>query len=432
MPKKFIVLAMTLMILAGCGAAGESGSGPESAMSAPDLSESTEQAAPVRIIPQPETESAAEADSAQTEVPEIGLYSSSLEPESTEPEPEATELPDLQVIQLMRDSRTVVNDDQVEILCENRCYTNFFSQNTALQDWVDQVFSKNQEVYDAKSKNLRKYAEETIRDFGADLFYSYSNYQDQGVLRHDGRVVSLITLSHVYSGGAHPNAVQTAENLDLLHNRVLRLEDVIEESGTERLESMVQESVQERFDALGVEALYEDYPNTISVSMQYGEMTPYWYFSHEGLVIFYNQYELGPYAAGIIKVELPYQRLSGILKGEFFPDMSQDNAGDLVVRDNAEGFRRIDLVLDPDGAELVIGAEEPVHGVQISEIFWLDDTPVTQQMLISISELTDQDVLVITGGIDDPGRSFAVEFSDGTGNRITYYMHPDGLKLKKN
>ena len=345
------------------------------------------------------------------------------ETEATEP----TEESDLQVIRIVRESRSVTNDDQVELLCENQCFSEFSSQNEQLQEWVGTVFDRERASFLSKSDNLKQYAADTIRQFGTDNFYSYSNYQDQAVIRHDSRVVSLVTLSHIYSGGIHPNAVQTAENLDLAENKLLRLEDIIESSAVSRLEQLVQDSVRERFNALGLDAFYEDYPETISVSLKYGEMTPYWYFGHDSLIIFYNQYELGPYAAGIIKVELPYEQLEGIVKPEYMPQTPQDRSGDLKILESAEGYREAELIIDPDGSQVVIGATGPVYEVQVSEIFLLNETPVTQQMLISIGELSARDALVITGGVEDSNRTFAVEFSNGSDQKLTYYITTDGF-----
>lgn len=409
MPKKLIVIAMSLLFLAGCGASdSKSAAAPEANIiqNSPQENES----APNQAYPASDETT---VTAKKTEISD-GIT-------------EAAEKSDLQYFTFNRESRSESNDEGITLLTENRCEVSLHSGDSNNQEWIKDILGDNQAFYDTNSRNLVRYAEDVISQYGSDEFYTYSNYQDRGIVRHDSRVVSLLTISHVHSGGAHPSTVQTAMNLDLEQKKMLTLEEVIAEDGVEVLEQMVQDIVKNKFERLGIDVLYEDYSETIAISMTYGSMTPYWYFSNKGLVIFYNQYELGPYAAGIIKVEIPYEKLHGILLEEFFPEVSEDCTGDLSVVTDTQGLEQIPCVIDPDGGRILIRAEGTAKFVQVSEVLWVDDTPVSQTMMISINELNEQDVLVLTGGFDDDSRSFSVEFSDGCGNRYTYFIHPDGL-----
>ena len=117
---------------------------------------------------------------------------------------------------------------------------------------------------------------------------------------------------------------------------------------------LVREGVDSKFAVIdGGNGLFEDYGAIIDNSMQYGNMTPYWYLNDTGLVIFYNQYELGPYAAGIIKVELPYEELEGILREEFQPKAPDGSAGDLILRSSLDDCCRIPITIEKDGEILL-------------------------------------------------------------------------------
>lgn len=325
-------------------------------------------------------------------------------------------------------SNTITNEDGQTLLYENRCMPSFTSADPQRSEWVAGILGDIERDFNTDSTNLHDYARDYVEEYGTDLFYSHSNYQQLGVARHDEAVVSLIVVSSLYSGGSHPNSVQVAYNLDIANQRLLTLEDVIEEKSAPELAKLVRAGVDEKFAVIdGGNGLFEDYGDTIDNSMLYGNMTPYWYLNDEGLVIFYNQYELGPYAAGIIKVELPYDTLGGILREEYFPAPGTGVPGDLVLRGEWEGYRRIPITLDEADGVLLVGVEGTVYQVQLSEIQWLEDTPIAKDMRFSALSLDQSDVLEISGGYTDDTRSFVIEFIDGRGEHRIYYIQDGEL-----
>lgn len=325
-------------------------------------------------------------------------------------------------------TNTVADENGQTILYENFSLADFTTYDPERSAWVQEVLGGIARDFSANSSKLCQYAAEFLKDGDSDLFYSYSNYQQLGVARHDDAVVSLIELSSLYSGGSHPNSVQTAYNLDVENLRLLRLEDVVAEDGARELAKLVRAEVDGKFTVIdGGNGLFEDYGDTIESSMRYGSMTPYWYLNDTGLVVFYNQYELGPYAAGIIKVELAYGALEGILREEYFPAEPDGTAGSLILRDSGEGWHIIPIFIEPEGEKLLVGVEGKAYQVQLSEVLWLDGTPISQELIFSARSLCRNDVLQITGGFDDDSRSFAIEFIDGRGEHHLYYLHPGAL-----
>ena len=325
-------------------------------------------------------------------------------------------------------SNTITDDDGKTMLYENRCVPSFVSPDAGRSEWVGELLSGINRNFSTDSANLYQYAAEFVQENGTDYFYSYSNYQQLGIARHDETVVSLLSLSSLYSGGTHPNSVQVAYNMDISGQRILRLEDVIEEKAAPELAAMVQAVVDEKFAVIdGGNGLFEDYAETIANSMTYGNMTAYWYFNDTGLVIFYNQYELGPYAAGIIKVELPYAELEGILLEDYFPAPGDGIPGDLVLRGEWEGYRRIPITLDEKEGVLLVGVEGTVYQVQLSEVLWLEDTPIAQDLRFSALSLGQSDVLEIYGGYTDETKSFVIEFRDGRGDQHIYHIRDGAL-----
>ena len=354
-------------------------------------------------------------------VSQNGACSSPAETVAEQPDQEPCQV---EYFTFHKTSNTVRDEENRAILLENGVAASFVSDDAQRREWVAGVLSERDRIYAVTSSNLLDYAREFISMEGMDYFYAYSNYRQFGVARHDDAVVSLVELSSIYSGGTHPNSVQMAWNLDINNSRILRLEDVIAPDAAQELEGMVRSVIEERFAGIG---LFDDYSESIRSSMVYGAMTPYWYLNDRGLVIFYNQYELAPYAAGIIKVELPYDALDGILLEEFRQIPGGDDGGDLIVRSEGQGLHAIPITMEPEGAHLTVGVDGTVYQVQLSEITWLEDTPVAQDLIFSAKTLCENDVLEITGGFDDENRSFALSFLNGRGEQKIYYLHPGEL-----
>ena len=330
-------------------------------------------------------------------------------------------------------SNAMENDDGVTLVYENYAQAEFVSQDPARTQWVSEILSGIRRDFQVDSENLHTYADEFVAEWGTDGFYSYSNYQQLGVARHDEAVVSLISLSSLYSGGSHPNSVQTAYNLDISGQRLLHLEDVILEEAAPELAKLVRARVDEKFTMIdGGNGLFEDYGDIIDNSMVYGNMTPYWYMNNEGLVIFYNQYELGPYAAGIIKAELPYADLEGILLEEYFPAPGDGQSGDLCLRWEGEDGHRIPITLGQEGGNLLVGVIGTVYQVQISEVMWMEDMPIAQELLFSALSLGENDILELTGVYHDETSSFVIEFTDGRGVQHLYHIQEGDLTDDRN
>ncbi|MFR8333122.1 MAG: RsiV family protein [Oscillospiraceae bacterium] len=68
--------------------------------------------------------------------------------------------------------------------------------------------------------------------------------------------------------------------------------------------------------------LFDEYESIVEERFQPSALATqvdYWYFSDTGLVIFFNPYDILPYAAGVVKIEFSYEDLSEFLKSEFIP-----------------------------------------------------------------------------------------------------------------
>lgn len=324
---------------------------------------------------------------------------------------------------------TFSDDDGEPLLLEVTTETSFYSQCEAQTVWVNSLLNDLETGEAHYGQELLGYARQGREDF-PDYFYCYSHYVSRGIARHDQRVISLLSQTMVYSGGAHPTTVQTAHNLDMQALTTLTLEDVILPEACQSLYTLVLDRVEGKFAAVGEVGLFEDYQSVISEALTYGNMTPYWYFNDQGLVIFFNQYALAPYAAGIIKVELEYGQLEGILKEDYLPEAADGQEIVLSVSQERNSLRNVYDVTLGYGDTVYLSFDGTARQVQLSEVNLVEQTAVASTMLFSANFLNEETALAVTGN-PDPEKSYAVTYHTGNGAQTVLY-YDDTIVLDQN
>jgi hypothetical protein len=113
-----------------------------------------------------------------------------------------------------------------------------------------------------------------------------------------------------YSGGAHPNSFLNYQVFDLVNGRRLSLVDIVKPGKLDELNAVAEEEFRDllqlgKTDNLDSAGFW--FPNhRFSVNSNFCVST-------SGLVILFNPYEIAPYAAGPIELDIPYERLRTIL-----------------------------------------------------------------------------------------------------------------------
>lgn len=176
----------------------------------------------------------------------------------------------------------------------------YAKEKEEFQTYVKELLSMAKEGYTfAKEEGT---AEEGWNGYTIDRSYStaYSN----------GKLISILSGSYEYSGGAHPNYGTTADVFDLSTGEKLTLDQIFnnKEAAISYMEQNVTEQIRER----GEENFFPEYEKYIKDILDDG----FWYFSDRGMEIISNPYMLAPYAAGEIEFTIPYEELTE-LKEEY-------------------------------------------------------------------------------------------------------------------
>ena len=138
-------------------------------------------------------------------------------------------------------------------------------------------------------------------------------YVDYQIKYNQNNILSLVLINYEYAGGAHGSTVQTAYTFDLKTGQQFALKDLFK-SGTD-FTSILNNSIKAQLDERDLtSALFEPFKG-INENQNY-------FLSNKGLVVYFNQYEILPYAAGMPEFTVYYSLLSNLLKA---PEIIKEN-----------------------------------------------------------------------------------------------------------
>lgn len=142
---------------------------------------------------------------------------------------------------------------------------------------------------------------------------SYSSSTNNYVLYQDKSFFCTKTDFYTYTGGAHGFGGEFYVVFDILRNKVVNIEDILTTKGMSSLPRMIQRQI---LKDRGVSA-YEPITNAGLFEEGVTEVSKNFYITSKGIGFYYNQYEIGPYAAGPFSVFLNYKSISDYLEPNF-------------------------------------------------------------------------------------------------------------------
>lgn len=127
----------------------------------------------------------------------------------------------------------------------------------------------------------------------------------------DTEIISLSVSAYTYFGGAHPNSDVAMISVYKSTGKMVTLEDLV--SDTAQLRSIAQEKFKAEFcketkgdcSEAGFDFGEEDFPLAANFEV-----------TEKGILFFYNQYEIAPYAMGTFDLTLEWKEIESILKGK--------------------------------------------------------------------------------------------------------------------
>ena len=215
--------------------------------------------------------------------------------------------------------------------------------------------------------------------------------------RIDHSVLSLFGTLNSYSGGTHGSLSCDSANYDLSTGDILTLGSIMHMDADKNqfieliIDKLSNDNALQLFDGFeegvynrlgGDENLYEDF-----------------YFTTTGLTFFFAPYEIAPYSAGIITVEIPYEELPGLIYDGYFPaerELVQGyiHSGSFMDTD-MEQFNNIAEVKVTTGEEIiVIYPEGTVENVSI--VMPGDEKNIPEYTVFAALEMSSNNAVVLS------------------------------------
>lgn len=255
-----------------------------------------------------------------------------------------------------------------------------------------------------------------------DLPLEFASEMSVKTKRLDENTVNLVYTSYLFTGGAHGNYGDRAYVFDSETGELLTLEKLADsvDKLTAYLTECMMKLIAEDKDQYYSQRIPEGYlidmstEDAIKALVREGS----WYFDGEGMCIFSDPYEIGPYASGIIEFHIPYSDLRGHIGSKWImPKESENGALSAIAPEEIKDgtVEIIDrVVTDESGTETALYADGAIYQVKLSEVEYLDSFYEIKQLWAG-SYMKDC-VLQIVTAIPDGMPKLMVSFFDADRN----------------
>ena len=283
-----------------------------------------------------------------------------------------------------------------EASVSSQCYPDSARQiseqlNTYLQRRLDQAEQQEAEALEACQ----------AAEGAGETFYGWTSFYDITAQRVDENYVSVVAYSSVYLGGAHPDNNQAAMNFDTATGSLLSLSSIFKSESKEFILSKLLYRLSEMKSSF---LLFDGYENTVREKFEQmpADMTQNWYLTNQGVVFFYNPYEISPYASGVVSVELSYPELVGYLRDDFsWPPRDQSGESALQISSSSGDLRKseYDQVIEVSagkGTRAVITVTGEIRNLRVDLVQVAGDAAVSSDLLLAANRLTEQDAVFLS------------------------------------
>lgn len=193
------------------------------------------------------------------------------------------------------------NDEQTPIIRAGIEYPQVSKKGRSFADKMNKRFVEIYEAFDEQVRSSRDsiadYYEETKEsEEEEDGYFPFENYLGYYVTRNTGGIFSITFTESFYTGGAHPYGDGISITYDTKTGQELKLSDVLKKS-QEETNQFVIDKFNEKYSDYELWDLEEEAPDvSFCINDDY-------------LVIYFQQYQIGPYAMGFPEVEIPLDEI---------------------------------------------------------------------------------------------------------------------------
>lgn len=182
-------------------------------------------------------------------------------------------------------------------------------KNTANKT-ADELLQNQKRLQEAVNKFL--YLSEEVKSLGGSG--QLNLYVKPQVLNPSGPVVTVVINASNYMGGAHGSSQQKYLNFDLDKQSMLSLDQILIAGKRKSLNDLAYHAFEQWVKETQSDTDFKTYQQLWKFSV-----SDNFYLSPQGLILQYDEYEIGPYAVGLPRLVIPYPQLQGIVKDDYLP-----------------------------------------------------------------------------------------------------------------
>jgi len=247
-------------------------------------------------------------------------------------------------------------------------------------------------------------------------------------MRIDSGVLSLFGPDTSYSGSSHPDSHYSAANYDLVTGDVLTLSDILAQDVTAKiLTDAALEVLNTQKDEyrlyIGFESVVKErFTKKFSTDQS-------WYFSNNGLCFYFPPYEIAPYTSGVVVAEIPYEKLTKILKDDYFPAERQPAFGNILTEPmttaSLDKFTQFsEIILQPGANTFLLYADYAVYNVSLQTAVMQSGVVNPLYTVFAATSLTPGDAIMVQ---DSPSldSEFLILSYESDETHIKMYLYKD-------
>lgn len=153
------------------------------------------------------------------------------------------------------------------------------------------------------------------------------------ILNASGPLSTVVLNASSYLGGAHGSSSQIYYNFDLKKQKQVSLDEILQPKQKAKLEALAYEA----FKKWVLESKLTENVAEYEQAWKF-KLSNNFYLGKQGLILQYDEYEIGPYVMGLPRLTLPYEQLRTILKAEYLPPEMQVDQPDQTAQTVAKAM----------------------------------------------------------------------------------------------
>lgn len=288
-------------------------------------------------------------------------------------------------------------------------------------DFLNRVESTQDDANQLKEAALR--GESTYPPYSYQIIYSTTRI-DQGILSLYGSIINV-------NDAIHAGFKCISANYDIVTGDVLTLGSILYHADAkDDLTALVIEELEQQEGLM----LFDDYRDTVNMRFARDESTDEdFYFTPHGLCFYFSPYEIAPFSAGTVSVQIPYSKLTGIIGDAYFPAERIAAAGNIQITpfdevdlETIEQFTEI--IDDAQGTKLILTSDAGVQDVRIQKITWTADGYAIAQCdtIFASNVLCVNDAILFEGDFSGDKPGYILSFTQNKTEK-SFYLVKDSI-----